>query len=416
MRTESPAAHAGPQLVALTPLANAPQDPLADQPAASVDSAAGAAPRHRTLFWRRWRGWLIILALVAAFTFILIATQTSTSSTALAPDNPAAGGARALAQILDHQGVHVVYVRTASEAAQAAQDAHGDATIVVAGDFGMSTAQAKQLQGAGKALVLFAPQTDLLRTSMAGASYVVRQSPQTPVAANCSDPDATAAAAILSPGTGLTTSSESATQCFGYDDGAAMIRDGAVTVLDSTELITNAKLASDGNAALSLRLVGGYPTVVWLVPDRIAMQEVTAAQHDSSRDWVAPTAWVLILSLGFAMWWRGRRFGPLVVEPMPVVVRSSEVTLGRARLYRRSRKYDHAAALLRAGAATRMANRIGLDHHASPPAVVEAIGVASGQPERYIHDLLYGPAPTDAAGLAHLTTELDRLSREVRRP
>ncbi len=38
-----------------------------------------------------------------------------------------------------------------------------------------------------------------------------------------------------------------------------------------------------------------------------------------------------------AAFWRGRRFGPLVVENLPVTVRASETMLGRARLYEKSR-------------------------------------------------------------------------------
>ena len=49
--------------------------------------------------------------------------------------------------------------------------------------------------------------------------------------------------------------------------------------------------------------------------------------------------------------WRGRRFGPLAVEPLPVVVRASEATRGRARLYRRARAYGRATAALRAASA-----------------------------------------------------------------
>ena len=46
------------------------------------------------------------------------------------------------------------------------------------------------------------------------------------------------------------------------------------------------------------------------------------------------------------MLWRGRRLGPLVVEPLPVVVKAVESTQGRGRLYRRVRDRAHAAGIL----------------------------------------------------------------------
>ncbi len=378
-------------------------------------------PRRRTRWresrgWRVSRGWLAVAAVAVLFTIVLIASRTQTSGVPLAPDNPGQNGARALAQILGREGVQIRSVRTVAEASEAADQAAGAATVLVAGDFGMTGAQARQLQGISETTVLLAPQADLLTTLVPGASYVTRTTASGPIAAQCADPDATAAGSLSETGSGLSTASATATPCFVVDGGAAMVRDGAVTALDSALPFTNAHLAADGNAALGLRLLGAQPTLIWLVPDRVAMQEVTAIEHEDARRWIGPAVWVLIVSLGLAVWWRGRRLGALVPEPMPVVVHSSESTVGRARLYRRSRDTGHAAALLRAGTVTRIAARIGLDRSTSPAAVVEAISVASGRPPSAVHDLLYGPAPASATELALLTTELDHLSREVRRP
>ena len=45
--------------------------------------------------------------------------------------------------------------------------------------------------------------------------------------------------------------------------------------------------------------------------------------------------WLLVVGVLVALW-RGRRFGPVVTEPLPVVVRSAEVVEGHGRLYRRA--------------------------------------------------------------------------------
>ena len=70
--------------------------------------------------------------------------------------------------------------------------------------------------------------------------------------------------------------------------------------------------------------------------------------------------------------WRARRLGPVVAEPLPVVVRAAETVEGRARLYRRGGARGQAAR----GAARRRpvagsGRALGLPRRADPPAVVD---------------------------------------------
>src|SRR5699024_10747817 len=123
---------------------------------------------------------------------------------------------------------------------------------------------------------------------------------------------------------------------------------------------------------------------------------------------------LLITLVAFAFW-RGRRLGRVVVEPLPVIVRATETTRGRGRLYRRGRAHAHAAAALRAGTISRVAGRIGLPRTASGPEVVDALSRATGRPPEAIDSLLYGPPPTDDASLVALTQALDILESEVHR-
>jgi len=123
---------------------------------------------------------------------------------------------------------------------------------------------------------------------------------------------------------------------------------------------------------------------------------------------------LLITVVAFAFW-RGRRLGRVVVEPLPVIVRATETTRGRGRLYRRGRAHAHAAAALRAGTISRVAGRIGLPRTATGPEVVDALSRATGRPPEAIDSLLYGPPPTDDASLVALTQALDILESEVHR-
>ncbi|BDZ42901.1 hypothetical protein GCM10025865_22000 [Paraoerskovia sediminicola] len=105
--------------------------------------------------------------------------------------------------------------------------------------------------------------------------------------------------------------------------------------------------------------------------------------------------------------------GRLVSEPLPVVVRSSETTRGRARLYRAGGARGHAAAGLRALTAQRLARRLGVPASAGRDVVVEATARACGRTPDEIQHILYGPPPTDDAALLELATRLDTLESEV---
>jgi len=125
--------------------------------------------------------------------------------------------------------------------------------------------------------------------------------------------------------------------------------------------------------------------------------------------WVA----VSVVLLGL---WRARRLGPVVDEPLPVVVRASETDEGRARLYRRGSNRDRAAALLRAATRDRLAPLLGLPVAADRATLVRAVAARTLRTPQEVDALLYGAAPHDDARLVQLADELDRLDREVHGP
>jgi len=131
--------------------------------------------------------------------------------------------------------------------------------------------------------------------------------------------------------------------------------------------------------------------------------------------WLGPLLAQLAVLTGVLAWWRARRLGRLVTEPLPVTVRASETTLGRGRLYRRARSRGHAAAALRAGAASRMALRVGLPRSAGATAVIDGVAGATHRTTADVAALIYGPPPSDDANLLRLAGQLDKLESEVRR-
>ena len=129
-----------------------------------------------------------------------------------------------------------------------------------------------------------------------------------------------------------------------------------------------------------------------------------------------PALWLLAVAVLATMLWRGRRFGPLVVEPLPVVVKAVESTRGRGRLYARVRDRSHAAGILRAATGRRLAGRLRLGATTDPAVLVGAVARATGRDQADVHDLLSGrPVPDDAA-LTRLADDLAALEREVHHP
>jgi hypothetical protein len=122
------------------------------------------------------------------------------------------------------------------------------------------------------------------------------------------------------------------------------------------------------------------------------------------------------VALVLAALWRMRRFGPLVFEPLPVVVRASETAEGHGRLYRSRRARDRAAAALRAAAAARLTTRTGLPQATSPEVICQELARRTGRGAGEIRAMLFGPVPGDDAALMKLATDLDDLEGQVLTP
>jgi hypothetical protein len=207
------------------------------------------------------------------------------------------------------------------------------------------------------------------------------------------------------------------TSCYGgalvrYRDG-----DRTVTVVGSTEFMTNGGLLQAGNAALALNLAGQHPRLVWYAPQRVEGESSGSTTiFDLIPDnviWMVLQLWLVVLLIAL---WKGRRIGPLVAEELPVVVRASETVEGRGRLYRSRRARDRAARALRAATLHRLLPRLGLGADMSVPAVVVAVAQHSRSPEESVRHILFGPPPTSDADLVHLARALDDIERQVAQP
>ncbi|MFD1214962.1 DUF4350 domain-containing protein, partial [Arthrobacter sp. GCM10027362] len=185
-----------------------------------------------------------------------------------------------------------------------------------------------------------------------------------PLPAGCTLPGPAAAEAISRGG--LAYRAESL--CFTFQTRAApagayaTADDGRTVVLGASHVLSNDRIIEQGNAALALNTLGSTGTLIWYQPRATDIQPAEQPQNPLSLlpDWVAPVSlWLLAVGVLAAVW-RGRRLGPLVTEPLPVIVPAAETAQGRARLYQQSAAVARAAANLRAGTLTRLAAHLRL--------------------------------------------------------
>jgi len=207
----------------------------------------------------------------------------------------------------------------------------------------------------------------------------------------------------------------------GSDGASLVIRDESdgrrIALLGSAQPLTNEHLADDGDAALALGLLGRHASLVWYLP---SAQDVAPSDRRGLLGllpvgvrYAGVQLLVAVLVTGL---WRARRLGPVVTEPLPVVVPAAEAVTGRGQLYRRARARDRAAEALRAAARERLARALGMPGtRFPPPALVEAVARAAHRAPVDVGALLYGAAPGDDASLTRLADALDGLEREARR-
>jgi hypothetical protein len=361
--------------------------------------------------WRAARA-PVAVALVILLTALVLALLGDSGRYApLDPDSPEPGGARALARLLEGAGVRIIPVHTAADAEAAL--AQGGATLLVTQADLVVADRLDTLRERAAGAVLIAPRQDALDRVVPGLTLTGDQ----PVAlrrAGCALPSARAAGEAETGG--LSYRSElPATSC--YEGTLVQLARGGteITVLGGSAPMTNESLAGDGNAALSMWLLGVRPRLVWYVPSPgdPSLRAGERSVYDlMPRGWVFAAIQLAVASALLAAW-RARRLGPVITEPLPVVVRAAETVEGRARLYRRARAVDHAADILRRATRDRLLAPLGLGPRAEPAVIVGAVAARTGRPAPEVGALLYGPPPADDPGLVRLADLLDTLEAEV---
>ncbi|UVI37423.1 DUF4350 domain-containing protein [Brevibacterium spongiae] len=188
-----------------------------------------------------------------------------------------------------------------------------------------------------------------------------------------------------------------------------------LTVLGNSDWLTNEHIDEEGNASLVLsqlsqteHLVVYYPTF-----GAAEAQQSPPSTIDFVPGWfLAGVLWlipcVLVLLLVI-----GRRFGPLALERLPVIVPAVETVHGRAALSSRSHDRDGALHTLRTGALLRIAKRLSLSPDARSSDIIARIAATTGADPEYVHHVFVSASARTDAELTALVHQLTQLESEI---
>ena len=364
---------------------------------------------------RSARGPLAVAALVLLAAVVLTVIGTRSDRGSLDPDSVEPAGSAALAALLRDRGVAVI----PADRPDALATLDPAATVLVTAPDRLRAADLRTLARSGARVVLVGPGRRALEALAPG----VRPAPPPSAlldtgspAPACGLPAAVAAGPVDLDGS-VYDVTPPATGCYPRGATVGLALSGTTTVVGSATPFTNDALDRDGNAALTMRLLGGAPRLLWYVPPVLPDADgSTPLLRLLPPGWVWGGATLLVAGVVTALW-RGRRLGPLVPERLPVRVPAAETTRGRAGLYRRLGARGRAAEVLRGGTRRLVAARLGLAAQASPEALTAAVvGAAPGYDAAAVTDLIYGAAPADDRALVELADALDRLRGAVGRP
>lgn len=380
--------------------------------------------------WARARGILLIMALVVVAGIVLALAGSDEKHGRLDPRSADRNGSRAVAELLKARGVSTQVVTTLDDAV-AATGPHS--TLLVATPDLLTDSQQTVLR---EHMIAARARTVLVSAGWPSADVLapgVTADPPSDVDVlepGCTLPEAVRAGpADLGGDRYQVTPGTAAESCY-FSDGLptlVTVKDpsgGETILLGSPDILFNDRLDEEGNASLALQLLGSRNHLVWYLPsltDSTADDDTAGGNDRKSFFDLIPSGWLwgtlqLALAVALTAIWRGRRFGPLVTEHLPVAIRASEATEGRARLYHRANARDRAAVVLRSAARTRLAPLVGVptsDAHSSD-ALLPALSARLTESQTDLRELLFGPAPVDDAALVRLADHLDALEREVR--
>ncbi|TFB91219.1 DUF4350 domain-containing protein [Cryobacterium sp. HLT2-28] len=406
----------------MTPATNAATAP-AMTPAPVAPDAVSSTPTlraalRRSGFWVAAGAGALLVAIIAT----AVAGGSASGGPPLAADNAAQAGARALVEVLRNQGVDVTLAGTLEEATAAAARSTDPTLFYFDADGYLTRDRVTRMAGLVSRTVVVDPDFGTLQALAPGVGFGGLAASASR-AAGCDIPSAVKAGRLSPGGKTLTIAADASglTGCFPTGRGAFALvarRDQGrtITLVADTAVFSNDTITRNGNAALALNLLGSSGDLIWYLPTLADVARTgPPSLGELTPGWVTPTLVLLVVVALAAMVWRGRRFGPLVAENLPVTVRASETVEGRARLYARSGARLRAVDALRVGALQRLAGKVGLSRLAGLDEVILAVAAATGRAPGDVRATLVDAVPAGDRDLIALSDQIQDLERATAR-
>lgn len=347
------------------------------------------------------------------------------------PANVGTDGTAALTETLKRHGVRLHLARTQEELGGTPR-ASSSTVVVISRASGASKSSTRILRDKSRdarRIVLLDPRADVLaQFGLAANPYPSIGAPVSPTgdctAAGINPRDRASSPRVMV----LPEAGHAVTRCF---PGSGQPAVAAVAVFPAAQgrpeivvapqdWFTNGAILENDQAGIAVRMIGAGDSVHWFAPsfgdlanDDPEPQSKPQLRPDIPR-WLWPMVGLGAVVLFALMLWRGRRFGQLVTEPLPAVVKAAETTEARGRLYQASGDARRAADQLRNHALRTIPRRLGVSRHAPVEDVVTAVARATGRDYPSVFALLAGPLPTTNDGLVAFATDLSTLEEEVR--
>lgn len=376
-----------------------------DVSADALRAGLGDARRER----RGWRAWLPYAVLgVVVLGLALAGSGQEDTGEPLDPASPGPLGTKAVVDVLREVGADVRV-----DPGVPGEDVDTALLLVDRLD---DDERARLLDWvrAGGVLVVADAGSTLQPDAVATTSLAVVQAS---IARACDLPAVGDVARVSAPGGTVHEVPEGADGCFDRNDGSWLVArdegEGAVVTLGGAGALTNEELGEADNGLLAVVLLapGGDETVAVLPPPAGAAGGGQRGLVDLIPGAVRAAFLQLLLAFLVLAAWRARRLGRPVLEPAPVEVAGSELVVATGNLFQTARAGGHAAAILRADARRRLAERLGLAPGAPPELVADAAAARTGADRDEVLALLTGPGDVDEAGLVTLAQAVESVRR-----
>lgn len=380
------------------------------------------------------RPWLLIAAgalVIAVASALMAGGAANANSPYLGVDSARPNGAKAMFTVLGNQGVATSSASNIDEARAQLQDADGTTTLVLHDRDGIAVddlaTQVADLNA--DRVVLIAPSRSLLAAFdgalvSGGVGAIGEAGATVDAGAECAAPLGELAPEISQRGARLYKLGDGAdadSACYSESGGFAYIETTLasgvqVAALGATDNLTNGEVLSSANAAMGLAVLGETESLVWYVPGVRDAEAVFGAQPSINSfvpPWLTPSILIVLATTLALMVWRGRRFGPLVEERLPVIVEASETMQGRGRLYAQQRARLRALDNLRVGTTTRLARSLGLSRASNVQEIITSSASILGANRAAVAWTLLDAVPESEAELLDLSQALLTIEQRV---